>query len=180
MHLRLLILHIILLATVVAVAVAFSMTPIYRAEVLLAPVSDDEQSSMNAIASQFGGIASLVGINTTGGGEADQALATLTSHDFISEFINDHQLMPVLFEKKWNASKKEWNVDDQDDVPTASDAYDLFNKKILDVSVDKKTGFVTLGVEWEDPKLASTGPMIWRLSLIITSSNWLLTMQPNP
>ncbi len=101
---KVMIISITLLATVVAVAVAFLMTPIYRAEVLLAPVSDDQQNSMSAIASQFGGLASLAGINLgSSGSNTDQVLATLTSRSFIGDFIADKQLMPVLFADKWDA-----------------------------------------------------------------------------
>ena len=83
-----------LLSTIVAVSVAFLMTPIYRAEVLLAPISDDEQNSMSAVVNQIGGLASLAGINLgPSGNNTDQALATLTSRNFIGNFISENKLM---------------------------------------------------------------------------------------
>ena len=157
------IISITLFVTIAAVAVAFLMTPIYRAEVLLAPVSDEQQSSMSAIASQFGGLASLAGINLgSSASNTDQVIATLRSRSFIGNFIAERHLMQVLFADKWDATNKTWNVSSQDDVPTALDAYKLFDDDILNVTTDKKTGIITLAVEWKDPKKAA----LWANALV--------------
>src|SRR3569623_1299829 len=67
---------IVVLATAVGIVLAYRMSPVYRAEVLLAPASEEENGSMGAIASQFGGIASLAGISLgSGGSSTEQALA---------------------------------------------------------------------------------------------------------
>src|SRR3990167_7819014 len=50
-------------STLIALLIAFLLPPIYRAEVLLAPVSEDKSESLSAIASQYGDLASLAGIN---------------------------------------------------------------------------------------------------------------------
>lgn len=135
---KLMIIVITLLATAAAVTVALMTTPIYRAEVLLAPVSDDEQGAMGAIASQLGGIASLAGINMgSGGGSTAQALATLTSRRFINDFIAENKLMPVLFADKWDVTSKTWKVKSPSDEPTMGTAYETF-KNILVVNSDKK------------------------------------------
>lgn len=153
---KVMIISITLLATVVAVTVALLMTPIYRAEVLLAPVSDEQQNSLSAIASQFGGLASLAGINLgTGGGSTEQVLATLSSRSFIGDFIADNQLMQVLYADKWDATTKTWKSKSPDDIPSPLDAYSMVQKKILDIDVDNKTGLVTLAVEWQDPQQAA-------------------------
>ena len=77
---RVLIRYRVMIFAVAAIVAAFLMTPIYRAEVLLAPVSDDQQNSVGTLASQFGGLASLAGINLkSSGSNTDQVLATLTS-----------------------------------------------------------------------------------------------------
>lgn len=150
------IISITLLATIAAVAIAFRLTPIYRAEVLLAPVSDDEQSSMSAIIGQVGGLASLAGINLgSSGGATDQVLATLTSKSFIGKFIDEEKLMPLLFADKWDKTTSQQIVESSDGFPTAQDAYKRFNDQILDVSTDKKTGLVTLSVQWKDPQQAA-------------------------
>ncbi len=59
-------------------------------------------------------------------------------------------------------STKTWKVKSPDDIPTALDAYKLFNEDILDVTTDKKTGLVTLAIEWQDPQQAA----VWANELV--------------
>ncbi len=163
MRYKLMIIVITLLATAAAVTMALIMTPTYRAEVLLAPVSDDEQGAMSAISNQFGGLASFAGINLdSGASSTDQALATLTSRRFINDFIAEKKLMPVLFADKWDATSKTWKVKSSADEPTMGIAYEAF-KNILSVSPDKKSGLVTLAVEWQDPGQAAA----WANELVL-------------
>ena len=154
---RLMVISITVLFTIAAIAIAFEITPIYRAEALLAPASDDEQRSLSAITSQLGGLASLAGINLgSSGSNTDQVLATLTSRAFISDFVVDRHLMQILFSDKWDVSKKGWRANTADEIPTVLDAYMLFSKDILSVTADKKTGLVTLAAEWKDPNEAAS------------------------
>lgn len=152
---KVMIIVITVLATAGGIAAAYMMTPIYRAEVLLAPVSEDEQGAMGAIASQFGGIASLAGINLgSGGGSTEQALATLKARSFIVPFIEEHNLMPVLFAHKWDGAAKSWISKSPAEVPTKEAAYEEF-KNILVISSDKKNGLVTVAIEWKNPQQAA-------------------------
>lgn len=164
---KLMIIVITLLATAAAVTVALMTTPTYRAEVLLAPVSDDEQGAMSAISNQFGGLASFAGINLdSGASSTDQALATLTSRRFINDFIAEKKLMPLLFADRWDATSKTWKVKSSADEPTMGIAYEEF-KNILSVSSDKKSGLVTLAVEWRDPWQAAA----WANELVLRINN---------
>lgn len=49
--------------TAIALLIALVLTPIFRAEVLLAPVSNEPKPGLGGLAGQFGDLASLVGIN---------------------------------------------------------------------------------------------------------------------
>ena len=146
--------------TAIALAVALLTTPIYRAETLLAPVSEEQVSGLAALAGQFSGLSELAGINIGGGGSTEESIATLKSRELTKAFIKEEGLMPILFENDWDAEKKAWkkrwwNFSDGKDGPTAWDAYKLFNEKIRSVKVDKKTTLVTVAIEWEDPELAA-------------------------
>lgn len=150
-----LILAITLISTSLATAAAFIMTPIYRVEVLLAPVIEEKGGALASLAGQFGGLAALAGVNIGGGGGGkDQSVAFLTSRAFTDEFVRDNNLLPMLFHRKWDEEKKTWKVDKPEDVPTLRQAFELFDKKIRFVSEDKKTGLVTLAIEWRDRELA--------------------------
>ena len=153
---KVLIISSTLIATILATIAAFLMTPIYRAQVLMAPVSDDQQNAMSGIASQFGGLASLAGINLGGGsGNTEEVLATLASRSFIGDFITDNQLIQVLYADKWDSTSNMWKSKSPDDIPTPLDAYSKFQKKILDINLDKKTGLVKLTIDWKDPQQAA-------------------------
>ena len=160
---KVMIIGVTLISTVAAMTIAFLMTPIYRAEALLAPVYDNQQNSISTLASQFGGLASLAGINLgSSGSNTDQVLATLTSRNFITNFIKERHLIQVLFADRWDSTTKTWKVESSDNIPTVQDAYKLFIKNILSVTTNTKTGLVTISIEWHDPGRAA----IWANELI--------------
>jgi uncharacterized protein involved in exopolysaccharide biosynthesis len=141
-------------STLIALLIAFLLTPIYRAEVLLAPVSEDKSEGLSAIANQYGDLASLAGINL--GPSKDKTavhIAALKSRSLSVPYIKEANLMPVLFASKWDADKKQWK--DNSDVPTDWKAFELWDRNIRRVNQDKRTGLVTLIVEWKDPALAA-------------------------
>lgn len=134
------------------VGASFLMTPIYRIEVLLAPVDDTQNKGLSALAGQFGGLASFAGVDLGSSNTfKDEAIALLKSRQFTEEFIRDRQLLPILFYKKWDSGPKRWKSEDPDDIPTMWDANELFAEKIRSVHEDKKTGLITLALEWIDP-----------------------------
>lgn len=143
-----------LLVGVGAVAATFALDPVFRATILVAPAANDSSGQLGALQSQFGGLAQLAGINL--GGNAEQkveALATLESDAFLRDFITDNHLMPVLFASKWDQEAGNWR--DESKAPTLADAVEKFNKKIRKVSEDRKTGLVTMRIDWTDRELAA-------------------------
>jgi uncharacterized protein involved in exopolysaccharide biosynthesis len=136
-----------------AVAVAFLMTPVYRAETLLAPVESSDKSASPIL--QFGALEGFAGIGLGGGsgGDSAEALATLTSRVFTDAFIREEKLMPVLYADRWDAARKGWK--EGEEPPTAWDAYRLFDRNVRFVNKDVKTGLVTLAIEWRDPDSAA-------------------------
>ena len=150
---------LIILTTIIsggtAIAIAFQMTPIYRAEVILAPASEDKNAGLSAIAGQFGGLASLAGINVgAGGGKIEEAIATLKSRAFTEDFIRENNLMPILYSDIWDAEANKWRVDSEAHIPTPWKAYKLFDG-IRFVKNDSKTGMYSIAFEWHDPVLAA-------------------------
>jgi uncharacterized protein involved in exopolysaccharide biosynthesis len=136
---------------------AFIMTPMYRAEVVMAPVTVDKASGgLAGLASQFGGLAALAGVNlTTSQIDTAQALAVLKSRAFTESFIDRHQLLPILYADLWEPKTKTWDVDEPEEVPTLYKAYDYFDKSIRVITQDPETGLVTLTIDWSNPKLAT-------------------------
>jgi uncharacterized protein involved in exopolysaccharide biosynthesis len=127
----------------IGVALAFTAKPIFRGEVVVAEVHDDRISAGAGLASQFGGLASLAGVNLFGGMTDDRnAAATLKSRYLAQEFIERYKLLPVL-NRGSNKPTNLWlTVED-------------FRGGVLQVREDKRTGLMTVTIEWTDPALAA-------------------------
>lgn len=146
---------------------------VYKSEALLAPAASESKGGLSALAGQFGGLASLAGINLSSGGGDKTALAleVLKSRAFIQAFIKKHDLLaPLMAAKGWDAKNQEWKYDldrynpvtgewiKQDPnakqaEPTDWEAYKTFSE-VLSVNQDKQTGFVRLSIMSYSPETA--------------------------
>lgn len=131
-----------------AVVYALLLPPWYSANVLLAPVKEEASVSL---AGQLGGLASLAGIGAGGTGSVE-AVAVLKSRDFARAFIEDQTLLPVLFADDWDATAGRWKLAAP---PDLRQAVRFFDQNVRKVAEDRKTGLVTLSIEWKDPDLAA-------------------------
>lgn len=146
------------LAGIVGIIVALNSTDIYRSEVLLAPASDEEGGGgLAALAGQFGGLATMAGINIGGGSDTATALATLKSRQFLLPYLQEKNLATILFYEEWDAESATWIKTNErrgaQGEPTDSELVERFQQDVLKISEDKQSGLVTLGIEWEDPAL---------------------------
>lgn len=160
-------------AAVTAVAIALWLPNVYRAEALLAPNSQEGGGALSKLAAQYGGLASLAGINL-GGGAADKTglgLEVLKSRKFVSEFITGHDILVDLMAARgrdretgqleidpdlYDVTSAKWVREvkpPKKTIPSLQEAYEEFSE-ILSVSQDKETGFVTLAVEHYSPDVA--------------------------
>ncbi|MDC9728946.1 MAG: Wzz/FepE/Etk N-terminal domain-containing protein [Methyloprofundus sp.] len=163
--------------TIVAVTFVFSLASVtyavlqpnlYKAQVLLAP-SSGESNQMG----QMAGLAAMAGISLGGGGadKSQLALATIETRDFLTKFINRHELtIPVFAGEKWDRESGELLLDaevyDSEhnqwlrevEAPKKQEPSDWEKFKkfspMLSVSADKKSGLITLSIEYLSPILA--------------------------
>jgi len=150
---------IILAGATVGAAVAFGasflLTREYSASVTLLPVKSERPTALSSATGQLGGLASLAGIGIGNDDDRSEAIATLQSRALASAFIEQHKLLPVIFDDKWDAASGRWRTTSPDDTPTLNDGYRRFDQKIRSVTEDRRTGIVTLTITWRDPKLAA-------------------------
>jgi uncharacterized protein involved in exopolysaccharide biosynthesis len=135
------------------VTAAFLMTPIYRATTVFVPASTGRSGVSGLLGGALGSLgdlASLAGVNIGAGGSTDteEALAVLRSRQFTETFIRDNNLMPTLFPNKWDARRQAWKSDVVP--PTPAQAYKYFNNTIRSIAQDKKTGLITMQIDWRD------------------------------
>ncbi|QWL04780.1 GNVR domain-containing protein, partial [Shewanella indica] len=126
------------------------------------------------LASQFGGLASMAGINLGGKGGTDKtqlAIEVLKSRQFIGDFIEKHQILPELMAvDKWdmadnslsfvpemyNQQSNTWVREVKPPFqpkPSLQEAHKEF-LEIFSVNKDKDTGMVKITIEHKSPFVA--------------------------
>ena len=157
-----------------AVIFAINQPNIYRANALLA-ASNQESNKLSGMASQFGGLASLAGINLNAGGGTDQttlAIEVLKSRQFFKEFLDKYQIKADLMAaKEWNPITGELSYDPEiydaqaklwvrevkapkQPEPSMQESHEVFTKEVLSVATDKETGLITIAAEHISPQVA--------------------------
>jgi uncharacterized protein involved in exopolysaccharide biosynthesis len=156
-----------------AAGVAIWLTPnSYKASVLLSPVSNSsggQLGGLGSVASQFGGLASLAGISAPGDSRKSESLAILQSEALTEKYIRENDLLPVLYERKWDAEQKRWKETDPKEIPTLWKANEYFKKEIRTVTTEAKTGLVTLTITWRDPQRAAK----WANDLVALTNDYV-------
>ena len=177
---KLLIIAISALFAISSVIYAINQPNIYQATTLLAPASEQGGASgLSKMAGQFGGLASLAGINLGGGGtdKTGLALEILKSRLFLENFIAKHKLLPPLMAaNNWDAGSNTLIFNDEiynsetntwlrevkapkKPEPSSWEAFKAF-KQVLSVSTDKENGMITLAIEHYSPEVA-TQWLLW-------------------
>jgi uncharacterized protein involved in exopolysaccharide biosynthesis len=151
----------VVLFTAAAVLLAFLSPKIYLGEVLLAPAPAVD-GTRRFPGSAGGGLAAIIGAAglTDDGSRVTEAIAVMNSRAFTLKFIDDENLMPVLFAKLWDAKAGKWRADVKP--PSREDAFQLFDGEVRRVVEDPKTGLVRVEVYWASPELAAR----WANSLV--------------
>ncbi len=140
----------------VGLALAYALTARiwYRAEVVLKVAESKQSQGLLGELGGLGGLASLAGLDINDNKSAEP-LGVLRSREFAGAFIENFDLLPVFFARKWDASAKRWKSSDIDDQPDIRDGIEYFQDNIFRIQEDKKTGLITLSVDWTDPKIAA-------------------------
>ena len=158
---------------IASVIYALSVPNQYEATALLAPAQSDGGGLSGALG-QLGGLASLAGVSLGGGegGEAQIAQEIMKSWSYIESFIDDNNIaVEVYAAEGWNKLSNELVIDDDlydtgqqswliedDDTgelrpPTSWELFEVFQEK-LSVSEDKKSGLVSVSIEYYSPQIA--------------------------
>lgn len=128
------------ICTAVALTIALTATPLYRATVVVTEVKDSGLNAEGGLSGEFGGLASLAGINLQGTHPDRQAV--LRSRHLVEEFVKRPDVLPLLVagEKPERASL--WMT------------VERFRKSVLDIQEDKLKQTSTITIDWKDPEVA--------------------------
>ena len=172
---KLLIISISIFFAISSIIYAVNKPNIYQATTLLAPASEQGGAGgLSKMAGQFGGLASLAGINLSSGGtdKAGLALEILKSRFFLENFITKHKLLvPLMASKGWNLNSNELIIDEDiydiqtktwlsDDKTTERAGPSLWKafkvlRDAVSISKDKENGMITLTMEHYSPLFAT-------------------------
>ncbi len=178
---KLTIIAITFIFAVASIFFALSKPNIYKASAILAPASAEGGGGLAGLAGQFGGLASMAGINLGGGGDKTAlALEILKSRSFIETFISKHELLvPIMASENWDLATDTLILNNElyDQVnnkwlrevkppkktePSSWEAYKKFSS-LLSVSQDKTTSMITIGIEYFSPTMAQQW-LTWLIS----------------
>lgn len=140
------------LITLLSVIYSLMLTPIFQAEVVAIP-AEKTTSSGGSLVSGVTGMARLAGISLPSGSSDDiqTSIAIAESKKFNMLFVNQENLLPVLFKEDWNEETQSWN---NEEIPT-----DIAGQSELrshySIGYSKTDGIITFTMRWDDPKLAA-------------------------
>jgi uncharacterized protein involved in exopolysaccharide biosynthesis len=146
--------------------------PIYRATTTMLPTKSPESSNgLGGIATQVGGLAALAGINLQPNDNSVGSGEYLRSNTLMGKFIDSHDLMPILYPNRWDGRKHEGIPGRFGGAPTESAAIRRLKASVVKISEDKRTGLLTVTVDWRDPALARQ----WANDFVALANNGLRT-----
>jgi len=156
----------------VSVFYALSVPNQYKATALLAPAQSDS-SDLSGTLGQLGGLASLAGVSVGGGesSEAQIAQEIMKSWSFIEGFIASNNIaVEVYAAQEWSkgsnelqinndvydTENKQWLINNEFGVTGPPSSWNLFQafSGRLTVSEDKKSGLVSVSIEYYSPQIA--------------------------
>ena len=157
-----------------AVIFSLSLPNKYQAEVMLIPSEDGQGGGLASLASQFGGLAGMTGMNLAGNvsKKPQIALQLLKSKTFLIDFIKKNQLEVLLFAAKdwdpkidtiiindelYDTESKLWVREFEFPktlVPSEQEVYEQFIE-MIEFVIDNREGTFRISVEYFSPKLAA-------------------------
>ena len=143
--------------TIVCTGLAFTYSltipDVYKAKALLAPAQEDETAA-SSLLNKFGGLVAIAGVKDKSDAFMSRVLGTVNSFKFLSELINENNLLIQIFAERWNKENRTWVLNENEKEPTVADAVALLAKNILIEEV-KGSSLYTLQVSSNNGNLSA-------------------------
>jgi uncharacterized protein involved in exopolysaccharide biosynthesis len=143
---------ITILCTGLAVAYAIYAPELFKAETLLARAQEEKSGASSAL-SQFGGLAAMAGVTIPADSNINRVLATLKTRVFLKKFIEEKNLLPLIFEEFWDDNSNSWKLPPKQKAFRFEDGISPL-REAIEVEKDK-SGLITLSVLWKDYQIAA-------------------------
>ena len=159
--------------TVIAAAWTLTIPDTYRSDTLLAPTEEAQGAGLKNMVGQFGGLASIAGINldSDNADNVTVAIAILKSRLFAKNVIAKYDLaVPLVAATGWDRESNTLIIDEQQydpltnewvrkneplrpSVPSDQELYERY-VEILQIERDQVNGLITVSVEFFSPVLS--------------------------
>jgi uncharacterized protein involved in exopolysaccharide biosynthesis len=125
-----------------ALVLALTATPLYRATVMLTEVKENGLDSAQGLGGEAAGLASLAGL--TVGQQHPERSAVLRSRHLVEEFVQKPDVYPLFAAGEKDPRKRSvWMT------------VELFRKNVVDIKEDKLNEITTVTMDWKDPAVAA-------------------------
>ncbi len=139
--------------TLAAVIVSLNLLPVvYKSDAVLQPTST-EGGSMGGLGGLAEGLP--IDIPSGGGGKQQKIMDFLNSRNLKMDLIQNYDLLPRLYEDKWNQEKKEWEIPPGGEKPTVIKAIQNNKLNMYDAEKDKESGLMNITWTSQDPEFAA-------------------------
>ncbi|SNR92083.1 GumC family protein [Desulfurobacterium atlanticum] len=136
------------LFTAIALILCFILPKTYKTNVSIMPLGGEKKSGLSSLLSSLP--VSIPGMSQSG----LTVESILQSRILREKIVNDLNLLPILFKDKWDNETKKWILNENEKPPTVLDGAEVL-KNLISYSSDKKTGVITINVEFKkDPVMA--------------------------
>lgn len=168
-----------------SVIYALMMTDYYKSEAVMSVRDNSENKNL---LSQFGGAASLMGLNVSSTDDkASQTIQLIQSRKFIKHLLTFENILPSIMAAKsydisskkllfdgdlYDSKSKNWIGEPDENgsaKPSYLDAHGVYLNDLLSISQDKNTGFILIDIKHLSPVFAKEF-----LELIIRETNTIL------
>jgi uncharacterized protein involved in exopolysaccharide biosynthesis len=129
------------ICTLIALVIALTATPVFRATVVVTEVSDTGLGE-GGLGSEMGGLASLAGLALGENGPHPERQAVLRSRHLVEEFVKQKDVLPLLMSHA-KPGTSVWST------------VEMFRRSVVDIQEDKLKGTTTIDIDWTEPELAA-------------------------
>ncbi len=90
--------------------------------------------------------------NAVNDNHQDRVIARMRSRVFTKEFIEENNLLPIIFSKRWDKNKKQWKDNFTPDTTLASE---IFKEKICSINRNNENNLMIVKIKLGEPQLAA-------------------------
>jgi LPS O-antigen subunit length determinant protein (WzzB/FepE family) len=191
-HGKLIIMFFILLFSFAGIYYSLSIPNIYKSEALVT-IADNQDSNLSKMSSQFGGLASLAGIDVpsdNGVNKEEMALGIIQSREFLKHLITFKDVVPQLMAaKSYDRDSKKTIFDEEiydhkidkwlreptkykEIKPSYLEIHKKYISEHLVIFKDTETGFISIGIKHVSPDFS-----YYFLNLIIQELNTIARLK---